>query len=117
MIDRFFSRRYSPDKYNCAHFVIEVWQALVGQDLEERLHGVLCAPTRRRLDLDSLRGIELLSVPRSHCLVIMQRRGFAHVGIWFNGRVFHLLEVGGVQYMPLEIATLGFNRVRFFLCK
>lgn len=118
MIDPLFSRRYSAARYNCAHFVIEAWRTITGQDVEDKLRGVLCAPTQRRLDLDRLRGVEFLAAPKSPCFVLMQRpRGLAHVGIWYKERVLHLLESGGVQYMPLEIASLGFNRVRFFLCK
>ena len=116
MIDQFFTRRYSASTYNCAHFAIEVWKTLTGQDLEDRLHGLLCAPSKRKADM-GLRGVVLLTRPRSPCLVLMQRRGLAHVAVWFKGRVLHLLEGGGVQYMPLEIASLGYTRIRFFLCK
>ena len=114
-MDQFFNRRYSTGSYNCAHFTIEVWKHLTGQDLNEALHGFLCAPSKRQVDLSNARRIRLLKKPEPLCLVLMQRPGFAHVGIWRKNRVLHLVETG-VQFMPIEVASLGYSKIRFFLC-
>lgn len=100
MIDQFLSRRRTK-QYNCVAFANEVWQAMTGT----------------AVDLNDVRRTAVfLSKPVSPCFVLMQRRGLAHVGIWWRGKVLHLLE-SGVHYMPLEIASVGYPKVRFFLCK
>lgn len=115
MIDQFLGRRQTKD-YNCAHFVTEVWLHLTGQDLDNIMQGVLKRPSDRRVNLSEMRTVTFFDKPKPLCLVMMQRPGFAHVGVWYRQRVLHLLDTG-VQSMPLEVASVGFRKVRFFLCK
>ncbi len=118
MIDKYFNRTYSARDYNCAHFAVEVWRDLTGEDLGETLAGFLCAPSSRVADFASLRRVRFLARPLPLCLAYMQRPpGRPHVGIWYKGAVLHLLENSSVQYMPLEVAAVGFKRTRFFLCQ
>jgi hypothetical protein len=109
-------RVYNAATYNCAHFVCEVWRGETGRDIDETLHGVLLPPRARRLRLgDVHRVVEVLERPESPCLVLMRNKWESHIGVFLRGRVLHLLQ-NGVQFQPLPIATLGFNKVRFFRC-
>jgi hypothetical protein len=112
--DEFLDRRYHAKDYNCAHFACDVWAAATGTDLRESLSGFLTSPARRRADLGQLRRVKWLARPESPCLVWCQRPGQSHVGVFLRGKMLHLLEQGGVQFMPLHVATVGFNKVRFF---
>lgn len=116
MIDQFLQRNYSPAHYNCAHFALEVTRAITGLDHSSTLNGFLCAPSARKADARALRRVRMLRAPRNACFVYMQRRGAAHVGVWWKGKVLHLLENSRVQYVPLDVAAAGFTRVRFFEC-
>lgn len=114
-LDRFFHRTYSTSEYNCAHFVVEVWRELTGQDVRDAMSGFLYAPRDRRVVKSRLAGVRFLERPVSPCFVYMQRRGCApHVGIFKDDRVIHITAESNVQFVPLDIATLGFKRVRFF---
>lgn len=115
-LDRYLSRRFHPRQYNCAHLVCDVWRDLKGEDLASVLDGFLCAPGARKTVLSQLRRIRFMDAPQSPCVVLMQSpKRAAHVGVWINRRVLHLLE-SGVQYTALDVASLGFKQVRFFTC-
>lgn len=116
-VDKYFNRTYSARDYNCAHLVCEVWKDLTGHDIADTLQGFLTAPVTRRAQLSRLRTLRIVAEPCTPCIVFMQRRKCApHVGIWVRGRVLHILENTGVQFQHLEVATLGFTRVRFIVC-
>jgi hypothetical protein len=116
-IDRFFGKIYSKANYNCAHFSIEVMKYFTGVDASEVIHGVLCAPSKRKLDITDSSRIKILAKPVSPCFVLMKRRlGDSHIGVWYKGKVLHLLESSSVQYVPFDIASIGFTRFRFFQC-
>jgi hypothetical protein len=116
-VDRYFQRRYNAKDYNCAHFVCEVWADIKGDDLTIALRGLLCPWSDRRAVIGDLRAIRMLSAPESPCVVYMHSRlRDTHVGIFIRDRVLHLTERSGVQFQPLDVASLGFQRVRFFTC-
>lgn len=102
-IDGFLGRVYEPG-YKCLHFASDVWHYLTGVDIRSRLLGGHIASFRRE------------ERPVDPCIVLMQSRGvIPHVGVYYRGRVLHLTELG-VQYQPVEIATLGFKTIRFYSC-
>lgn len=116
-IDKYFGRRYNRSKYNCAHFVCEVWADLKGNQLADALREMLCPPSARRVVLSDLRAVRFLKSPEDPCVVYMTSRLNApHVGIWIRGKVLHIVDNQGVQYQPLDVASLGFKRVRFLAC-
>lgn len=79
------------------------------------LRGFLCAETERKAIRKDLSAINFLPKPVSPCVVLMQRAKAApHVGIYLENKVLHILEAS-VQYQPLDVATLGFNKIRFFV--
>lgn len=114
--DEFLTRRYHKRDYNCAHLVVEVFERLQGAEVAQVLRGYLCAPSERRNSKNDLRRAVVLPKPITPCVVLMQRKRETHVGVWWRGKVLHILEDRGVQYVPLEVASLGFPKVRFFTC-
>ena len=114
--DEFMTRRYHKRDYNCAHLVVEVFERLRGPDVAQVLRAYLCAPEERRSRRADLRKAVVLHEPVTPCVVLMQRKRETHVGVWLNGRVLHIMEGRGVMHVPLEVASLGFSRVRFFTC-
>lgn len=116
-IDKYFTRVYDPNNYNCAHFVCELWAELKGPEMGELLGGFLCKPSERVARKSDLKRFRVLTKPESPCVVFMQApKAVTHVGIWLRGKVFHILSDRGVQYQPLEVATIGFKQVRFITC-
>lgn len=88
--------------------------ALTGQDVTERLTGLVGDFAGRRVNPSGVKGFTRLQSPRSPCFVVMQRTKFVpHIGIFLNGRVLHLTE-RGVQFMPIEIARSYFTGIRYY---
>lgn len=113
-IDVFYHRKYNKNTYNCAHFVCEVWKHLTGQCMSSRVPGLLTPAADRHVSFGMMRGLERLAGPRSPCIVVMTRPRFPpHVGIFLNGRVFHIQETG-VEYQPIEIASIGFKTLGYY---
>jgi len=117
-VDRYFGRRYSPGAYNCLHFAADVWRDLAGEDIAERLSGLLTnGLASRDVTRKTLRAFRVVEdAPPFNCLVIMQRpRATPHIGVWIRGRVLHLQSRIGVSHLPLHVATFGYRKVRFFV--
>jgi len=115
-IDCFLGRTYNKDNYNCAHFVVEVWEHLTGVNIEDKMAGFLLPVEYRFVPFSLRRLFKKLDKPTGLCIVLMQRFGKEpHVGLYYKNRVLHITKQG-VQYMPLEIATLGFNKIGFYTC-
>ena len=113
-IDSFFHRIYNREKYNCAHFVCEVWQSLTGESIAHKLGGLLEPPKSRHVRFDLRRQFVRLERPETPCIALMQRRGSApHVGIFLRGRVLHIHELG-VEYQPIDVASRGFEKIGFY---
>lgn len=116
-IDKYFGRRFNATKYNCAHFVCEVWTDLRGPEISDILRGFLCGPSERVVDMSALRAFRFLKRPESLCVVYMPARiHVPHVGVWIDGKVLHLTARQGVQYQPLDVASAGHKRVRYLTC-
>lgn len=115
-LDSFFNRRYNRQTYNCAHFVCEVWEHLTGRNIEKDLDGFLRPPQDRHVDPALRRKFWKLEAPESPCLVLMQRRrSVPHVGVFVRGKVIHIHELG-VEFMPVDVATRGFEKLGFYKC-
>jgi len=116
-IDLFLGRIYNKKTYNCAHFVADVFLHEAGRDITETLAGFLLPPGKRTVDPSIKKLFTKLSKPADNAIVLMSRpRTSPHVGLFLRGKVLHLTEHSGVQFMPLHIATLGFRKVRFYRC-
>lgn len=114
-IDRYFNRRYNAANYNCAHFVCEVWKGLTGVDIAHKFAGLMM-PVADTRTLRNGFSFERLAGPENPCIVLMQRPRYpSHVGIFIRGRIFHLKE-SGVEFQPIEIASIGFTKMRYYKC-
>lgn len=113
-MDQFFQKKYDAKNYNCAHFVSEFWERATGEDVTEHLEGLLLPVKDRVVRLQIRRSFQRLTAPISPCIVVMHRpKGAPHVGVWFDGKVFHLKETGP-EYQPINVAVLGFKTHRFY---
>jgi len=117
VIDHFFDRLYNAKTYNCAHFVADVFKHEVGRDISETLAGFLLPPGKRTVNPSIKKQFTRIARPQDNAIVLMSRpRTSPHVGLFLRGKVLHLTQYSGVQFMPLHIATLGFRTVRFYKC-
>lgn len=113
-IDKYFTRKYNADTYNCAHFVCEVWEDLYGMDIRHKLLPLLTPVKERSAPLDLRHNFERLVKPAEPCFVLMHRRKCdAHVGLYINGKVLHINDIR-VELAPLKIVTIGFDSVGFY---
>lgn len=113
-VDPYLARRYDRRRYDCLHFAADVWRDTTGEDLRERLDGLLGAPADRHVTARHLHAFRRLASPAEPCLVLFQRpRTPPHIGVFLRGRVLHLREQGAV-HQPLELAAHGFTSVRCF---
>jgi len=116
-LDRFFDRVYNDAKYNCAHFVCEVWKELNNQDISEALTWAKTGRSLRVMDAHRLGQFERILAPVSPCLALFQaNQGASHVGIWLDGKILHLAQ-NGVEWTYLETVMIGFRNVRFYNVK
>lgn len=112
-IDQFLDRMPGPS-YNCLNLVREVWLAMTGVDVTDRLTGLVGAFAARGPNLSWAKGFTRLLEPTDPCIVLMQRfKCTPHVGIWIDGRVLHL-TARGVQFQPLIVARAYYNTIRYY---
>lgn len=116
-VDRWLSARHLGDEYNCLHFARDVWLAETGEDLEERLSGLLGSAAegrraaRHRPDRSAMRRLD---APEDPCLVLMRRpRSQPHAGVYLRGRVLHLTERGAEFHEP-GVAARGFSKLEYY---
>ena len=115
--DKYFDKVYNSAKYNCAHFVCEVWQDLTGDDLSWALAGSPAGLDARKLHAHRLASWTLLKAPVSPCIALFQAgRKDPHVGIFLEDKILHITE-DGVNWSSIENVMLCFNRVRFYNVK
>jgi hypothetical protein len=114
-IDPFLNRMPKAD-YNCLDFSREVWLAMFGEDIKERLDK-LCAGIRGRdgrVVLSGVKGFTKLERPESPCFIVMQRnKTQPHIGLFYNGRILHLADEG-VEFQPLTVARRYFTRIGYY---
>jgi hypothetical protein len=115
-IDKFLGKVYNKNTYNCAHFVVEVWEHLTKRDISDAFACFLLPEKERTASMSIRNHFTKLEKPVNLCIVLMQRpRTEPHVGLFYNNRVLHINEKG-VQFMPLEIASFGYNKIGFYSC-
>jgi len=115
-LDSLMGKVYDKNKYNCAHFTIDVWKVITGEDITEAFKGLLEPLKYNKATMSLREGFKRLKEPVNPCIVLMNRKGSTpHVGVWYNGKVLHLTESGAI-YAPLDVAMLGFKQRRFYKC-
>lgn len=94
-IDQFLDRKFDSRRYNCGHFVAEVWQHFTG----ENIYNLFGEFTKVR-NADRLR--KRIEEPESPCLVLIQvPREIPHAGIYYQEKILHILETG-VRFDPID---------------
>jgi hypothetical protein len=113
-IDDFMFKRFVKERYTCMEFSREVWLALTGEDMGERLVTVLRREFHVGEVLRAFKRFKRLQKPVSPCLVYMTQLGHdPHMGVYIDGSLLHL-TMRGPEYLPLEIAARGFTHFRFY---
>ena len=115
-VDQFFNRVYDRQRYNCAHFVVDVVKELKGEDIGEAMQSFLVPPNERIARPSVRHAFARLANPENYCIVLMQRaKTSPHVGVFIDGKVLQIHE-RGVEYLGLDLAARGFSRVTFYKC-
>lgn len=113
-VDKYLGLTYDKRAFNCAHFACMVWEDLTGQDIRANLTGFTRPRAERKVNIAQVRLFARLAAPVSPCLVLMSRAlGEPHAGVYLRGKVLHITEAG-VNFEFLEVASCGFNHVRFY---
>ena len=99
--------KYDKQRYCCEHFLIDVYRALTGVDLSDKLL------TRGFFTARQLRNFKQVDTPKQLTIVLFRDANKAHVGLWYDNKVLHLSEQG-VLLQPLDVAKMGFKRVDFY---
>lgn len=116
-VDIYLSRSYDRKLYNCGHFAADVWKDITGIDISEAISGLVMPTGKGRAILANLRAFKRLTGPISPCIAMLSPpRGQAHVGIYLRGKILHITELG-VHFDYIEVASCGFNHVRFYECR
>ncbi|MDL2286226.1 hypothetical protein LJC24_02140 [Desulfococcaceae bacterium OttesenSCG-928-F15] len=115
--DDLFRREYDAEHYNCLHFTIEAWQALFGIDLSFMLEAFVREGRKYSLNRAArLKKFRPIQEPVSPCLCLM--RGLVadetHIASFLDGRILHITEWQGVQYLPQEVVLNTYRRVQFY---
>lgn len=110
--DSLMSKTYNKSSYNCAHFVCDVFDYLGMREARKSLEGYICS---NRI---AHRGVlRRLSSPVGICLVLFQAPcSISHVGVYIDGKILHLTE-SGVSYTSIDVASIGYNKMRFYNVK
>lgn len=115
-VDIYLDRTYDRRSYNCGHFVADVWHDLTGQDISEAVSGLAQPTGKGRAVLKQLRTFSRIREPVSPCIALLSPpRGLTHVGIYLRGRILHITQ-SGVAFDLIDVASVGFNQVRFYEC-
>jgi hypothetical protein len=113
-VDAYLSRTFDLTRYNCWHFLRDVWMELTGEDLGDRTpERVSAASLIERFDRD-VPAFRELPGPTEPSIVLMTRRGaIPHVGAFFGGRILQMTSFGP-SYMDPATAAAGFESVRYY---
>lgn len=113
-IDKYFSKVYDPDVYNCAHFVSELWEDYTGENIRSKLLPLLQPVEKRSAPFNLRKNFTKLPKPVEPCIVLMHRRRCgAHVGFYISNKVLHITDVR-VELVHLHVAAIGFDSVGFY---
>jgi hypothetical protein len=115
-IDPLFRRKYDATSYNCAHFAIEAWQVLTGQDISVEFASFLLPPDQRTVEIEYRRVFRPTKPGKTPCLVLMRNPEIApHAGVYYDRRILHITK-DRVEFQPPAVACLGFKDVRCYKC-
>lgn len=112
-VDPYLSARYVDDRYECRHFVRDIWKDITGEDIADRL-GSIFDPSARSIPVSEVKAFRKLDGPESPCIVLLRRSGDRpHMGVFLRRRVLHLDEAGA-HFDRLDIVCNGFDSASFY---
>lgn len=109
-------REWDAERYHCGHFAADAWRHLTGADLPPALAALALPPAEQQIDLAAWYRLQPLALPVAPgpALAVMWRRHTRpHIGVWWRGRIAHLLPTGA-EWTPPATATRGLFRVRYY---
>ena len=115
MIDwvKVFNHTYNRQKYNCAHFVVDIYRELTGGSIEDSLNSFMCGYAGKAIP-SKLRQFKRLQNPEEACIILMPSpNNSPHVGIYHNGGCLHITEIG-VRYEELSVLGINYPVLKFY---
>lgn len=112
--DSFFFKEYDYKDYNCLHFTVDVWRELFSIDISFLLpqfvlntKGVYDIVDRHAL-MRFKRCRNPLVTP-GLCLFRVPRTDELHIATHIDGKIYHIIEGFGVQFLPVHLIQTIFN--------
>lgn len=106
---------YDPEEFHCVHFVILAAKVIFDKDYTPCFLG-LTGPLQETIKTsrNTVHRNKQIKKPIDGCIVLMTYQDqSSHVGLFFHGRIFHLIE-RGPQRITVEQAESIFNRIRYY---
>jgi len=117
-VDKYLSKRFDPELYNCWDFTREAWLELTGKDINS-----IIQPVKRKwlnkgklslYETDVITQVDVLDGPKNPCLVYMERKNSTpHMGIFLKNKMLSLDE-SGASFKSLDLATMFYHKVSYF---
>lgn len=106
---------YDPENFHCVHFVILAAKVIFEKDYTPCFLG-LTGPLQEtvKTSRNTVHRNKQIKEPKDGCIVLMTYSDqSSHVGLFFDGRIFHLIE-RGPERITVEQAEIIFNRIRYY---
>ncbi|MBC6788132.1 hypothetical protein WAI61_12490 [Acinetobacter baumannii] len=106
---------YDPENFHCVHFVILAAKVIFEKDYTPCFLG-LTGPLQESIKTSrtTVHRNKHIKKPEDGCIVLMTYLDqSSHVGLFFQGRIFHLIE-RGPQRITVEQANSIFSRIRYY---
>ena len=110
-VDGFLDRQYDHANYNCAHFAAELWAYVTGENIDR-----LCFAVREkdgRAVGKMIKERTPLQVPVTPSLCRMESDALPHIGVYLNGKVFHLSR-DGARADDLVMLHAQYRKLSFY---
>lgn len=113
-VDPYLQKTLQPTKYNCWHFVQEIWKDLTGIDLGDQTPENHSAESYKKTAVAFAATLEKVPHLQDPCIVLMLReRVQPHIGVYYNGRLLHL-NARGAEYRPIDQVTASYTTVQYY---
>lgn len=106
---------YDPENFHCVHFVLLAAKVIFEKDYTPCFLG-LTGPLQETIKTsrNTVHRNKQIKEPKDGCIVLMTYLNqSSHVGLFFQGRIFHLIE-RGPERITVEQAKIIFNRIRYY---
>lgn len=105
IVEQYADVRFDPERFTCWEFARRVRLDNGGSDIGERRPDT----SDRRAWFKTIQAQRVdfrqIDRPVPLCLVLLERRGAAHVGVWIRGAMAHLFE-DGPRHEPVRRAMM-----------